>query len=329
MNQRTYGLGVSIMHSRWLAIVILLGAMAGLAGCKPSPSDSGPGGKGAGPVNWADIPSKPVVFTDLGPGRLIEPGVRFWEATLRPEGGIPMRVWYYRPASAKGKLPLVMVPPAGSTLCAGMSLADDDRKEQLPYVRAGFAAASFEIDGHVPDLQEANEAALFKGAREFRDARAGLANVKMALDFLLAKDPDIDAERVYIAGHSSAATLALLAAEYEPRIKACAAYAPATDVPGRLAAAIGMLEEKLPGYRDFLGLSSPNTHPEKLKCPAFLFHARDDGNVPVAQTEQFAALVRKTNPQVTLVIARRGGHYESMMNEGIPKGIAWLKGLKE
>ncbi len=315
------------MRSRRLVALGLAMALGGMAGCQPNPSDSGAGGQGS--VNWEEFPAQQVAFPDLGAGRVIEPGVRFWEATLRPEGGLPMRVWYYRPESAKGKLPLVMVPPAGSTLCAGMDLSDGDRKEHLPYVQAGFAVASFEIDGHVPNLDRANEAALFKGAREFRDARAGLANVRMTLYFLMAKAPNIDANRIYIAGHSSAATLALLAAEYDPRIKACAAYAPATDVPGRLAAAISMLEEKLPGYRDFLRFSSPNTHPEKLKCPVFLFHARDDENVPASQTEQFAAQVRKTNSQVTLVLARRGGHYESMINEGIPKGIAWFKGLKD
>src|SRR5262249_34691929 len=97
----------------------------------------------------------------------------------------------------------------------------------------------------------------------------------------------------------------------------------------RLSGAIGLLEEKMPGYRDFVRFSSPNTHPEKLKCPVFLFHARDDENVPVAQTEKFAEQLRKTNSRVTLVLARSGGHYESMVDEGVPKGIAWFKGLKE
>ena len=63
--------------------------------------------------------------------------------------------WYYRPEQATGKLALVLVPPAGSTLFTGMDLGDGDRPEHYPYARAGFAVASFEIDGHVPNLQKA------------------------------------------------------------------------------------------------------------------------------------------------------------------------------
>jgi dipeptidyl aminopeptidase/acylaminoacyl peptidase len=311
------------MNSRWWVAAGVAMALTGVVGCKRNQSaDEGSG-------YWAELPSRKVELPELGGGRVIKPGVRFWEATLRPAGGLPMRVWYYRPESAKGKLPLVLVPPAGSTLVAGMGLGDGDRAEHYPYVDAGFAVASFEIDGEVPNVERASDAAIFKGAREFRDARAGLVNVKLALDFLLAQAKDVDANRVYIAGHSSAATLALLAAEYDPRIKACAAYAPATDVMARLSGGIGVLEENLPGYREFLRFSSPNTHPEKLTCPVFLFHARDDENVPVSQTEKFAEQVRRTNPNVTLVVVRSGGHYESMVNEGVPKGIAWFKGLKE
>src|SRR5207249_623438 len=133
--------------------------------------------------------------------------------------------------------------------------------------------------------------------------------------------------RVYVAGHSSAATLALLVAEHERRIKACAAFAPVTDVEARVKTVVPKLEKSLPGYWEFLRNSSPKTHADKLKCPVFLFHANDDGNVSVRETMQFAALVKKTNPNVTLVIVPRGGHHDSMIREGIPKAIEWLQKL--
>jgi len=257
---------------------------------------------------------------------LIQPGIQFQEATLR-RGTMPMKVWYYRPEKATGKLPLVLVPPAGSTLFAGMALGEGDRAEHYPYARAGFAVVSFEIDGNVPHQQNVPDAVVIKGAREFRDAQAGLANARAALDFILAKAHDVDANQIYIAGHSSAATLALLVAGHEPRIKACAAYCSVTDVEGRVAQAIPLLDRQIPGYREFLRFSSPKTHADKLKCPVFLFHAQDDSNVPVSETTTFAALVKKTNPNITVVANARGDHYNSMINEGIPKGIAWLKQL--
>jgi dipeptidyl aminopeptidase/acylaminoacyl peptidase len=279
------------------------------------------------PTRSPDAKIDPITYPEFGPSRVIQPGIQFQEATLR-RGAMPMRVWYYQPEKAAGKLALVIVPPAGSTLIAGMDLGDGDRAEHYPYAKAGFAVASFEIDGHVPSETQ-SEAALLQGARQFRDAQAGLANSKAMLDFVLAKLPNIDPNRVYIAGHSSAATLALLVAEHEPRIKACAAYAPVTDVESRLAQVIPQLDRAIPGYRKFLHFSSPKTHADKLTCPVFLFHAQDDDVVPPRNSTDFAALLKKTNTRVTIVTAAGGGHYDSMIREGVPKGIAWLQGIEK
>jgi dipeptidyl aminopeptidase/acylaminoacyl peptidase len=298
----------------YAAPVVVLLAVA--AGCGKKPP------AGSGDSGWFTEPSAvPVTFPELGPARAIVPGVRFREATVQ-RGSVPMTVWYYEPdKKAAGKLPLVLVPPAGSTLFVGMNLGDGDRAEHYPYVRAGFAVASFEIDGHVPNLEGASDAAVVQGARAFRASRAGLDNARVALDFVLAKVPGVDPERVYVAGHSSAGTLALLVAEHEPRLKACAAYCACTDVEQRLAPVAADLERQLPGFRDFLRLSSPKTHAAKLTCPLLLFHARDDTTVPPSDSTSFAAQVRATNPRVTLDTTATGGHYDAMIRAGVPKGI--------
>ncbi|HEX4607296.1 MAG TPA: prolyl oligopeptidase family serine peptidase [Urbifossiella sp.] len=275
-------------------------------------------------VDAPPVDAKVVTVSELSAPRPIQPGVLFQEAVLRP-GVLPMKVWYYRHEKADGKLSLVLVPPAGSTLVAGMDLSDGDRVEHYPYVRAGFAVGSFEIDGHVPDAQSRSDAAVLKGARAFRDARAGLTNAKAALDYLLAKSPDVDPNRVFIAGHSSAATLALLVAEHEPRIKGCVSYCGVSDVESRVAPFIPQLDRAIPGYRDFIRFSSPKTHAEKLTCPVLLFHAKDDTNVPVSQTTSFGELLKKTNTDVTVDTTARGGHYQSMISSGIPRGIAWMR----
>jgi dipeptidyl aminopeptidase/acylaminoacyl peptidase len=322
------------MNIRFLGPIGIAAILAGLVGCKRGSSSDKDATQSPSPtpVVQATRPiegkSEPIVFPDLGPSRLIQPGIQFREATLR-RGSVPMRIWYYQPEKVSGKMALVLIPPAGSTLFVGMGLADGDRAEHYPYAKAGFAVASFEIDGHVPNLESAPDAIVLNGARQFRDAQAGIANAKVTLDFILAKVPEIDPSRIHIAGHSSAATLALLAASQEPRITACAAYAPATDVDARLAPAIPALDRAIPGYREFLHFSSPKTHVAELKCPVFLFHAEDDSTIPISQTRQFAALLKKTNPNVTLVTTPKGGHYESMISEGIPKGIEWLRQVKK
>jgi len=305
------------MNLRSVAPVVVL--LAVVAGCGKKPPAAGDVAAFAEPTAVA------VAFPEPGPARTIVPGVRFHEATI-DRGGVPMKVWYYEPEKAAGKLPLVLVPPAGSTLFVGMNLSDGDRTEHYPYVRAGFAVASFEIDGHVPNMQGASDAAVMKGARAFRASRAGLDNAKTALDFVLAKVPNVDPERVYVAGHSSAGTLALLVAEFEPRVKACAAYAACTDVEKRLAPAAGQLDRALPGFRDFLQLSSPKTHAARLKCPLLLFHATDDTTVEPSESTDFAAQLRPTNPNVSLVTVPTGGHYDSMIRAGIPKGIELFRG---
>jgi dipeptidyl aminopeptidase/acylaminoacyl peptidase len=316
------------MSRRFLSIIVAAAGLTTLAGCVrvavPAKAPVAPAAAAPQPAAGAEAGNPATAFPELGSSRLVKPGIQFQEATLQ-RGGVPMRVWFYQPEKATGKLALVIVPPAGSTLIAGMDLGDGDRDEHFPYARAGFAVASFEIDGHVP--QGASDAAVLQGARKFKDAEAGLANARTALDFILAKVPNVDTNRVYVAGHSSAATLALLFAEHEPRVKACIAYAPVTDVEDRLAKVIPTLDKAIPGYRDFIRFSSPKTHADKLKCPVFLFCASDDTNVPPRHTTDFGAALKKTNSSVTIVTAGRGGHYESMIREGVPKGIQWLQKL--
>ncbi len=297
------------------ALLTLLAALAAAAGCgRQNPAAT------AGPVTVSPWP-------ELGPARTLEPGVVVHEVALttggRPGDG---KVWVYLPDKPPTKpVPGVLVAPAGSPLLFGMALGEGDRAEHLPYVRAGFGVVAYAISGDVPDSVKNSDAAVLAGAREFRDAEAGLADARRALDFLAAKVPAIDPERVYAAGHSSAATLALLAAEREPRLAGCIAFAPCTDVEKRLSGAVRDFNRALPGFADFLKESSPRNHAGQLRRPLFLFHADDDSNVPAAESADFAARVKANNPDVTLVRVPRGGHYQPMVKEGIPRAIRWLK----
>lgn len=269
------------------------------------------------PLNAAALPA-------LGPGQHLEAGVVFHEVFLRP-GDASSKIWVYLPDPAPARLPCVLIAPAGSTLFFGMNLEEGDRKEHLPYVRAGFAVVAYAIAG--PCEEEAPEARVLAAARAFQEADAGLVNARQALDFALARFPAIDPQRLYTAGHSSAATLSLLVAEHEPRIRGCVAFAPVTDVAARLAPVKRTLAARLSGFEQFLTQSSPMTHAANLKCPLFLFHARDDANVPSSESLRFSQEVQKTNAQVTLVQVPSGGHYDSMIREGIPQAIRWLQGI--
>ena len=205
----------------------------------------------------------------------------------------------------------------------GNSLGEESRAEHLPYVRAGYAVVAYEVDGEQPE--HATDQQVVASAQAFKDADAGIANARSAIDYALAKVPQVDPKDLYTTGHSSAATLSLLVAEYDPRIAACIAYAPVCDVPKHLGDKfLTAIDAVIPGYRDFMTLSSPNSHSEKLRCPLFLFHADDDSVVKTEDVDAFAALLKQTNSNVTYTKVPNGDHYESMINQGIPSAIEQL-----
>jgi dienelactone hydrolase len=335
---------MSFPRLMWRALAVL--ALVSLAGCPPGggPTSGPTGGPGSGPgvgpgpgpggtpapapqgPPAVAAPADPTTFPPLGPARRVKPGVLLHEQVVG-QGVAATRVGVYLPEKPpEGKLPCVLIAPAGTPLIYGMNLAPGDQAEHVPYVRAGFAVVAYSLSGHVQDPR--SDAQVAEGVRAFMQADGGLVNARTALDYALARVGKIDPERVYAAGHSSAATVALLVAEHDPRVKACVAYAPVTDVPARLGPqTINMVSRQIGGFREFVERISPRTHLEKLQCPVFLFHARNDKNVPVAQSVTFANDLKKTNPKVKLVQVPTGGHHPAMIQQGIPQAIAWLKGL--
>jgi dienelactone hydrolase len=273
---------------------------------------------------------------DRGPMREFQPGVMFQEVRIgpgHPAPGMPpahgMTLYFYLPPGEHepGSLPCVLVAPAGSIVITGMDLGEGDQKEHVPYVRAGFAVLSYSLDGHVPDLKAATDGQIKHASEAFLAAKSGLTNAKVALEWLLAKAPEVDKDRIYTAGHSSAGTMALLLAENEPRIKKAAAFAPRSDVEGNFPGPQKQaLRQALPGVNEFFTTYNPKQHPDKVDCPLFLFHARDDSVVPVAETETFASTLKGLGKDVTVEIVPSGGHYNPMIGQGIPMAIAWFNG---
>jgi dipeptidyl aminopeptidase/acylaminoacyl peptidase len=285
-------------------------------------------------INEQSSESKPVtpseskpVLPDLGQGQRLEAGVIFHEVKL-PRRGATNKLWVYLPeGQTQTKIPCVLIAPAGTRMFHGKTLGDGDRPEHLPYVRAGFAVVAYELDGPLAD--DASDAATIVAAQLFKKAEAGLVNARMAIDYALTKVPGIDPSRIYTAGHSSAGTTSLHLAEREPRVRACVAYAPVTNVEKSLGEdTVASLSSFMPDYREFLNRTSPHAGIENLVCPLFLFHAEDDGNVPIAESAEFAKEASKHNAAVTFVRVAKGGHYNAMLNEGITKAVQWLKTLK-
>ncbi len=292
---------------------------------------------GAAQAALTEPPWTMPTLPELGAMGEIEPGVKFKEIKLpSPVGpntppGHSGKIWVYLPSPkyVPRSLPCVLITGAGSRLITGMSLGNGDRAEHLPYARAGFAVVAYEMDGFPPENDDnAPDSAYVGPAKAFFRAQAGLVNAKVAIQFAITRlTNDIDLNKLYVAGHSSAATTALLVAANDNRIRGCAAFAPAIDMEAMFPSSARLTVLSLaPGTSDLFTKYNPRAVENQIKCPLFLFYAEDDDRFS-GQVKEMAARLKGRGKNVTLVAARSGGHYESMINEGIPNAIGWFLSL--
>jgi dipeptidyl aminopeptidase/acylaminoacyl peptidase len=282
------------------------------------------------PFSYADVPLP--AFPERGEPDRSEPGVVWHEIYLGEEGG------YYDPPGhggymylylpegqhQPGSLPCILHTGAGTTLLHGVEMdGGGNPPEYIPYVKAGYAVLLFEMDGPIYDDEDVEE--MREAYKAFKASRAGLVNARNAIEYLIAKVPEVDPSRIYASGHSSAATHALLLAEHEPRLAGVLAYAPAVDLPQWFEPRLPILRVLMPGVVDFVTQSSPGTHVARLKCPTFLFQAEDDSICDIDETRQFVHQLRAQGTEVTFKTVPTGDHYEAMINDGLPAGVQWLR----
>lgn len=248
--------------------------------------------------------------------------------------GQTMQFRVYLPAaqSPAKSIPCVLLAPAGTNLLHGNPLdAGDYHDEALPYSEAGMAVVCYSLDGEMTAEPTAGDRAyglaLSVAYRQFMAAKAGVVNGRNALEFALAKLPQVNPSMIYTAGHSSAATLSLLMAAHEDRLAGAIAFAPATDLSIRLE---GIADDRsvrtiLPGITTYLRTGSPITYVDRFKCPLFVFHARDDSNEPFRNTEKFVNEAKAKSVKVDFAVVNTGDHYDSMIQSGIPQAINWIR----
>lgn len=281
----------------------------------------------------ADVPLPS--FLDFRAPRQTPSGVTFYEVLTQPaQGGdhpgstMRMRLYLPRANVARGSLGCVLVGPAGSNLISGKPLDDVSHEaETTPYVQAGLAVVHFSLDGPVDDLGAATDITMAAAYRQFSAALAGLVNARNAMAFVLQRVPEVDPRRIYIAGHSSAGTLALLFAEHEPSLRGCIAYAPAVEIAPRLRDVVNdrRLAGMFPNLATFVERSAPVTHVGTLSCPVFLFHGVGDTNTSFAQSATFTNTANAQGKSVTLSQVPDADHYQAMAVRGVPLAIEWLR----
>lgn len=246
-----------------------------------------------------------------------------------------MKLYIYVPKGThkNGTLPCVFEAPAGTNMLHGAGIGSaEESATYLPFLKEGMVTVSYSIDGHLPFGVTPNDGARYMqslaGAyKSFVASDAGVKNGQAAIDYVLSRFPLVDREKIYTWGHSSAATLALLLAAKDPRVKRCIAMAPVTSLKSRLGELVAepRLKNLFPGIDDYLRTGSPDTYLKSLKCKVFLAHAKDDDNVPFAESQRFVNEHKGQGGDITFLDMPRGGHYTEMLELGMPEAIKWLK----
>lgn len=268
-----------------------------------------------------------VVLPDLPAGTRIEDGIVRHEVRVEMDLEQATRLWIYRPDPVPvSPRPCVLIAPSGTILIHGRGLSEEDQAEHLPWVHAGFVVVAYHLSGYA-DPKKLTLTRFRQAATRFQQAEGGLRNGQAAVDYVRKRVPFVDANRLYAVGHSSAATAALYLAAKEKAIQGCVAFMPVVDVAEHLGQeALEMLgtNEIVPDPQKYLRDISPATYVGQIRCPTFIFIADDDSIADVETLGVFAENMRNFGGDVTVGRVPSGGHYQAMIDEGIPLAIQWL-----
>lgn len=293
--------------------------------------NAGPGGDGYGDGDLIS-PRVASIGTAVAGASSSSGGVTRGEFTIPPgagRSGPPLQLVVYRQdresaATQRASSPCVIIAPAGSNLLSGRDLGGGDHPEALPWAQAGYVVVQVALPGAMADEEEITNAEIKRTFAAFSAARAGLGCIEQVLAYVKQELPEVDPKRIATVGHSSAGTLALLAAESNPEIKACVAFAPCTDVAEFHRFNVIFLDFIIPSVRTFCRDSSPINHIDRLQCPVFYFQAEDDPVTRLDRATRFVDAAKEKKKRVDFVRVKSGGHYRSMIDQGIPRAIQWL-----
>ena len=172
-------------------------------------------------------------------------------------------------------------------------------------------AAAYRVAGivlMVPSLRGGNDN---PGRRE--GFLGEVDDVLAAADYLAAQ-PYVDPTRIYLGGHSTGGTLAMLVAEMSDRFRATFAFGPVEDVRSYGA----QFTYHQPGNRMEPMLRSPGYWLDSVSTPLFVIDGTD-GNIESLRAMQS----KSTNPLVRFVAVPGFGHFDILApaNEAVAAKI--------
>lgn len=219
------------------------------------------------------------------------------------------------PQPPPGVFEKVMYPaPLGNNVAYVTPVREGPRRPAVLWIQGGFnwgidesawKASSRDNDQSARAFREAGLAMMMPalrgcsgnpGSREY--FLGEVDDVLAALDFL-ARRPDVDPERIYLGGHSTGGTMALLAAASGPRVRGVFAFGPvAVPSYGETGTALDRAEGKE------LAMRSPVVFMDLIRVPTLVIEG-EDGNTFAFEPLRKAA----KNAPVRFVAVPGGTHF--------------------
>ncbi|MGA2499724.1 MAG: FHA domain-containing protein [Tepidisphaeraceae bacterium] len=131
-------------------------------------------------------------------------------------------------------------------------------------------------------------------------------DVLAAADYL-AVQPYVDPSRIYLGGHSTGGTLALLVAECSDRFRAVISFGPVNDVKNYGDDTVTLPFDKSK-VRE-LQLRAPGIWLDALKTPTFVF---EGDQAPTNKDALYAMVIASTTPKVQFFVVKGKSHFTIM-----------------
>jgi hypothetical protein len=281
------------------------------------------------PLTYIDVNQLPGIKSGMNNDEVVEYQVVFHRGTHMSGFFI-----YLPTHPTKQKLPCIFIAPSGTTPLYGQRLEPVNRWEYIDYIRAGYAVFAYDVDGVIPDMSKVNEAPLLRNPdkiatdrlKSYKAADGGILNTKLAIDYAIARMPQIDPNAIYTAGSGSGGTIALMAAASDSRIKGAIAFTPVTDIPKKFPYLIENISKVVSKYPEAIERFSPYQNAAKINKPLFIFQDDNSTINSSEETNSFVELVSKSNSSVTFFHTPvvPSNFRVDVTPAGIKQSIEWL-----
>ncbi len=156
----------------------------------------------------------------------------------------------------------------------------------------------------------------------------GEVNDVLAAADWLSKRPYVDPKRIYLGGHSTGGTLALLVAESSNRFRATFAFGPVEDVSG-YGSDSGFLPFDLENERE-VRLRSPGYWLASVASPTWVIEGTERGNLDSLRAMQSIARELPPNPNLHFLAVEGASHFSVLAptNALLARKILADKGAK-